>query len=107
MKRRYRNLDGTVPEKGLGDMLKWQVVDTLAGRRTVDPGRFVTPRRDNDGRVVSASHPHVTWIGHSSLLLRLGGALIATDPVFAKRMGPRRRLVGRASRPTGFLPSTS
>jgi L-ascorbate metabolism protein UlaG (beta-lactamase superfamily) len=104
MKPKYVNLDGTVPEKGLGDILKWQIVDRLAGRRTSDPGRFVTPRRETDGRAVLAPHPHVTWLGHSSLLFRLGGLLIATDPVFAERMGPRRRLVAPGIAPDRLPP---
>jgi L-ascorbate metabolism protein UlaG (beta-lactamase superfamily) len=93
MRPKYANLDGTSPDKGLGDMLKWQLLDRVAGRRTRDPGGFVTPRRSNDGKAVLAGHAHVTWIGHSSMVFRLGGALIATDPVFAGRMGPRPRLV--------------
>jgi L-ascorbate metabolism protein UlaG (beta-lactamase superfamily) len=87
------NLDGTTPDKGLRDILKWQLVDRFAGRRTVDESGFVTPRRANDGKALLARAPHVTWIGHASFVLRLGGALVATDPVFAARMGPRPRLV--------------
>jgi L-ascorbate metabolism protein UlaG (beta-lactamase superfamily) len=100
---RYANLDGTTPDKGLRDILKWQLVDRFAGRRRVDPGDFATLRRDNDGRALLAREPHLTWIGHSSLCVRLGGALVATDPVFAERMGPRRRLVAPGVAP-GALP---
>jgi L-ascorbate metabolism protein UlaG (beta-lactamase superfamily) len=91
---RYANLDGTTPDKGLRDILRWQIADRLAGRRRPDQGNpdFVTPVRPNDGRALHARDPHVTWIGHASLVLRLGRALVATDPVFAERMGPRRRL---------------
>lgn len=89
---RYVNLDGTTPDKGLRDILKWQVGDRFAGRRRVDASDFVTPIRENDGTALLAREPHATWIGHASFVLRLGGALIATDPVFAGRMGPRRRL---------------
>jgi L-ascorbate metabolism protein UlaG (beta-lactamase superfamily) len=98
---RYANLDGTTPDRGLGDILRWQIVDRVAGRRRASEGdpAYVTPRRANDGRALQARGPHVTWIGHSSLVLRLGGALVATDPVFAARMGPRRRLV-----PPGVAP---
>ena len=100
---RYLNLDGTVPDKGLGDILKWQVVDRLKGTRRADrledPQGYLTPRRENDGRALAALTPHITWIGHASFALRLGGALLATDPVFADRMGPRRRLT-----PPGVIP---
>jgi L-ascorbate metabolism protein UlaG (beta-lactamase superfamily) len=89
---RYVNLDGTTPDKGLRDILKWQLVDRFAGRRTPDTSGFVTPRRANDGHALLAPGPHLTWIGHASFVVRLGGALVATDPVFAPRMGPRARL---------------
>lgn len=97
---RYLNLDGTVPDKGFRDILKWQVVDRFKGTRRQSPASYATPRRDNDGSTLRAATPHVTWIGHASFVLRLGGALIATDPVFASRMGPRRRLT-----PPGVAPA--
>ncbi|HEY8086897.1 MAG TPA: MBL fold metallo-hydrolase [Polyangiaceae bacterium] len=97
---RYVNLDGTTPDKGLGDILKWQIVDRVAGRRREGGGPFATPRRENDGKALREASPHATWIGHSSFVFRLGGALVATDPVFAKRMGPRARLV-----PPGVAPA--
>jgi L-ascorbate metabolism protein UlaG (beta-lactamase superfamily) len=100
MTRRYANMDGSVPDNGFGDVLKWQVLDRIAGRKRDGGGPFVTPRRDNDGAAVAADRPSLTWVGHASLLLRLGGSLIATDPVFASRMGPRRRLT-----PPGVPPS--
>jgi L-ascorbate metabolism protein UlaG (beta-lactamase superfamily) len=89
---RYANLDGTTPDRGLGDVLKWQVVDRLAGKRRRAPSGYVTPRRDNDGTALLATTPHVTWIGHASFVLRLGAALVATDPIFAERVGTQRRL---------------
>lgn len=100
----YVNLDGTVPDKGLRDVLKWQVFDRLAGKRRSDPPGFSTPRRENDGTALLASTPHLTWIGHASFVLRLGGALIATDPVFAGRMGPRRRLTAPGVAPERLPP---
>jgi L-ascorbate metabolism protein UlaG (beta-lactamase superfamily) len=81
-----------VPDRGLGDILKWQVVERFSVKRRPDPPGYATPRRENDGHGLLASTPHVTWVGHASFVLRLGGALIATDPVFASRMGPRQRL---------------
>jgi L-ascorbate metabolism protein UlaG (beta-lactamase superfamily) len=98
---RYVNLDGTTPDKGLGDILRWQLVDRLAGRRTrVESSTFVTPRSENDGSALLATQPHITWVGHATFVFRLGGALVATDPVFAARIGPSRRLT-----PPGLEPS--
>ena len=81
------NLDGTTPDKGLGDLLRWQLT-----RHTPPAPPFVTPRRPNDGAALRAIAPHLTWIGHASFVQRLGGKLLATDPVWAERMGTRRRL---------------
>jgi L-ascorbate metabolism protein UlaG (beta-lactamase superfamily) len=92
---RYANLDGTTPDKGFGDLLRWQMDrlrEHLTERERSDPDGYATPRRDNDGTALASPDPHVTWIGHASLVLGLGGALVATDPVFASRMGPRKRL---------------
>ncbi len=89
----YKNLDGTTPDKGLGDILKWQVVDRLAGKRRRVADGFTTPRRANDGAALAAADPHLTWIGHATFVQRLAGKLVATDPIFSPRVGPAPRLV--------------
>ncbi len=89
----------TRPQRGAGDMLKWRIADTLAGRRVRDPGGFVTPVRENDGAALAAAAPSLTWIGHATFVLRLGGALIATDPIWSQRISgviPRRAPPGVA-----------
>jgi L-ascorbate metabolism protein UlaG (beta-lactamase superfamily) len=82
----YTNLDGTTPEKGLADLLRWRL-----GERRKDTTRFTTPVRDNDGTALSAMTPHLTWIGHATFALRLGGKMIVTDPIWSERLGPQRR----------------
>jgi N-acyl-phosphatidylethanolamine-hydrolysing phospholipase D len=81
------------PARGPGDMLRWRLLDTLAGRRVKDPGGFVTPVRENDGALLAAPAPALTWIGHATFVMRLGGALVATDPIWSPRISgvvPRR-----------------
>lgn len=51
----------------------------------------MTPRVPNDGASLASPSASLTWVGHSTFLLRLGGLMIATDPVWAARMGPRVR----------------
>ena len=76
----------TQPQRGPADLLRWRVLDTLAGRRVRDPGGFVTPVRPNDGAAVTATPSSLTWIGHATFVLRLGGRLVATDPVWSRRI---------------------
>jgi L-ascorbate metabolism protein UlaG (beta-lactamase superfamily) len=85
---RFKNLD-PAPARGFGDVLKWQ----LGKRRPDRKQPFATPRRENDGALLRASAPSLTWIGHSTFALRLGGKMIVTDPVFSERVGLTRRNV--------------
>ena len=57
-------------------------MDTLAGRRVRDPAgySYTTPVRPNDGAEIATAAPSLTWIGHATFVLRLGGVLVATDP---------------------------
>lgn len=87
----YKNLDGTLPDQGLGAIFKWQVGDRLAGRRRRDRAPFVTPRRANDGSALADLRPHLTWIGHATFVQRLGGKLLATDPIWSSRIHTIRR----------------
>ena len=90
---RYTNLDGTTPDKGPLDMLKWQVGDRLLGKRRKPSAAFVTPVRENDGAAVREAAASLTWVGHATFALRLGGKLVVTDPVLGDRIqGVIRRL---------------
>ncbi len=81
----YTNLDGTTPDKGPLDILRWQITDRLTGKRRREPSR-PTPRRENDGAGLRALAPHATWIGHATWVFRLGGNLVATDPIWSDRI---------------------
>jgi L-ascorbate metabolism protein UlaG (beta-lactamase superfamily) len=81
----------TRPQRGPGDMLRWRILDTLAGRRVKDPGGFVTPVRENDGALLAAPRPSLTWIGHASFVARLGGKLLAVDPIWSSSIAVVRR----------------
>lgn len=91
----------TQPARGPADMIRWKVVDALAGKNRKDPGGFTTPRRDPDRALVEGAGPQLTWIGHASFLLTLGGRRILVDPVFSQRLGTIRRLA-----PPGLTPDT-
>ncbi len=87
---KYKNLDGTTPGKGVIDLLKWKALDPLKGRKP-RPDSVVTPRRYNDGSVLTSSAPNISWIGHASFAMKFGGQTIATDPIFAERVGHHKR----------------
>jgi L-ascorbate metabolism protein UlaG (beta-lactamase superfamily) len=84
---RFDNL-ATQPARGFGDVLRWRVLDTLRGKRRRDPQgySFTTPVRANDGSQVAAAAASLTWIGHATFALRLGGVLVATDPVWSEHI---------------------
>src|SRR5512143_3951478 len=85
----------TQPARGPGDMWRWRVSDTIAGRRVKDDDpSFITPTTDPDLPLIVSPVPSLTWVGHATFVLRLGGKLIATDPIFSDRiMGTVKRLV--------------
>ncbi len=81
----------TRPQRTLGDILRWNIGDTITGKRLRDPGGFTAPVRANDGAQLASPAPSLTWVGHATFLLRLGGALIATDPIWSERIAVVRR----------------
>lgn len=81
----YKNLDGTTPDQGFFDLLKWQA------NRKPEAGRFVPPVRENDGEALRDRAPSLTWIGHATYALRLGGRMIVTDPIWSERLGTQKR----------------
>lgn len=91
---RFVNLDGTTPDKS-----GWAVAGWLVRHRLADELRQGTtalldlfrrqgsrrpPFRPNPAAALDPDHPHLTWISHSTFLMRLGGHWILTDPVFGR-----------------------
>jgi N-acyl-phosphatidylethanolamine-hydrolysing phospholipase D len=64
-------------------------------RVSLQPRPGAAPRVPFDGRALDRE-PSITWIGHSSFLVRMDGVFFLTDPMFSERaspfsfMGPRR-----------------
>jgi L-ascorbate metabolism protein UlaG (beta-lactamase superfamily) len=82
----------TQPARGPADILRWRVRDTLAGRRVKDTDpSFTPPRRDADLTLIRSPVPSLTWVGHATFVMRLGGKLIATDPIWSERISLIRR----------------
>lgn len=90
MANRYLNADGSSNLKSFADMRKWQQ-ERRTKRKDVS---FSVPRVEPDTELLASNRerPTVTFIGHSTFLVQLGGLNILTDPVWAARMGFAPRL---------------
>ncbi len=87
---------GATQARGLGAVLRWQ----LGREKARWPTHIPNPPFPPPGDAVAPGHVSLTFIGHSSFLIRLPGphgvTSILTDPVFSERcfpvqwMGPRR-----------------
>jgi L-ascorbate metabolism protein UlaG (beta-lactamase superfamily) len=81
----------TSPARGPVDIFKWKVL----GKKPKDDPDFVTPRRDPDLALIGSGEAQLTWVGHATFLLTLGGKRVLFDPIFARRIA----VVKRVSRP--------
>ena len=82
---RFVNLDGSGPHP-FKAVYKWAVVDKLAGRRRKSPPRADVPAVTPDAAMLSVppatgQGARVTWLGHASWLVQLGGQSLLIDPV--------------------------
>ncbi len=88
-----RNEDGTFRNNyphattGFGDFLRWRSERT---DNVEPPGGWRIPVVTADLAALheATANPSVTWIGHATVLLRLGGMNILVDPVFSERASP-------------------
>jgi N-acyl-phosphatidylethanolamine-hydrolysing phospholipase D len=69
---------------------RWSFVARRLWTGTVSPRSFVAPRVPNDGALLRAGsmNPSITWIGHATLLVQMGGVNILTDPQWSERASP-------------------
>ena len=79
--------------KGIGDLLKWRTDAIRAG--VPRPPKTRTPRVAPDlpflhrnAVAEAAMVPSLTWIGHASSLVQMGGLNLLLDPVFSQRASP-------------------
>jgi N-acyl-phosphatidylethanolamine-hydrolysing phospholipase D len=95
----FQNPPGS-PERG-GETVDWWsfMYRRLVAREAapeLPPGHVLGPRRTIAGIQARNGDDHVTWLGHASFLIRLGGATLLTDPFLAEHaspmppLGPRR-----------------
>ena len=71
---------------GFGQFLKWQW--ERLGKTVTSPSADLSPIPANLERIRSPKAAQVTWIGHASTLIQMGGFNVLTDPHFSERASP-------------------
>lgn len=90
MSKRYVNWDGSTNAKSFSQMRQWQK-ERRSKKKDLS---FSVPRVEPDLAFIANNRKQsaVTFIGHSTFLVQLGGLNIVTDPVWATTMGLGKRL---------------
>ena len=95
-------------DKSLSELWRWQ---WMRHRQHLPSApQYLTPQQPPDmgfiGRNAVAGkrmQPAVTWIGHASALVQMGGLNVLTDPVFSERASPVSFAGPRRAQPPGVL----
>lgn len=88
----FENLHGYTWTQSPWPLLRWRLTRRLK-RNVWFPSRAPLPNvRRNDGSPLRADGAHVTWVGHATFVLRLGGRYVAIDPMWSERCVHVRRL---------------
>ena len=84
MAGRFFNLDGTAGAAGLARVLKWQLGFHDEKRPRAPATGIEVPVVSNDGKALRrATKDALTWIGHATFLIQLGGKSALIDPVMS------------------------
>ncbi len=86
----FRNPWPSSQMHGFLDFLKWSLIERRRNPRRPDPDSSVFTRAA-PSYVVPRAAPDlltITWIGHTSFLIQIGGLNVLTDPVWSERASP-------------------
>ncbi|MBW2189024.1 MAG: MBL fold metallo-hydrolase [Deltaproteobacteria bacterium] len=87
MAGRFFNLDGTASAAGLARVLKWQLGFHDEKRPRTRGTGVPVPAVSNDGKALRrATQDALTWIGHATFLIQLGGKSALIDPVMSQTL---------------------
>lgn len=90
-RQRYSNLDPNAKTKTWKEVRRWQ----KERKGKVKDVSYRIGQAEHKQQELLRNNQHevtITWIGHSTFLLQIGGMTIVTDPVWATRMGFTPRL---------------
>ena len=106
---RFQNSETAFEPKGLAEVLKWRIAATRQGLPKAP--QSPTPRVVADTAFLQANAvagramvPTVTWIGHASTMVQLGGLTLLTDPIFSERASPLSFAGPRRHAAPGLVP---
>lgn len=95
----FRNPWPASEPHGVGDLLKW-----MATRKRLPESSEVAKSRPLSTGLLdlSATEFAITWIGHSTFLIRSGGVSVLTDPIWSDRASPVQFAGPRRHSPPGL-----
>lgn len=88
----FRNPWANAGAPSLRNFLKWVLLQRTTRARPVDPGPGAFPRLEPLFPRPRAAPDRLilTWVGHSSFLVQVGGLNVLTDPMWSLRASPVR-----------------
>ena len=95
---RFFNPGQKPDSRGFGAVLRWRLRERHVPWGSLPPDPVFPPPAEK----VAAGTVSVTFIGHSTFLLRLPGFTVLTDPVFSERCSPVPWAGPRRARPPGL-----
>ncbi len=86
----FRNPWPTAAMHGPGALARWMLWERLVHPRRPDPppGSFPRAAPAFDAPRADPARTTITWVGHSSFLVQIGGANVLVDPVWSERASP-------------------
>ncbi len=104
----YQNNHLEFEPKGLPALVRWKLQATRAGlpHPPKQPIPQVKPELafiHSNAAAGQAMEPAVTWIGHATLLVQIGGINVLTDPIFSQRASPLPFLGPQRAQPPGLV----